>query len=82
MNKKLKEFNLTEEDKCNLIEYLDKSEFNKPEASLLVSLSLEYEFGIIDTSNYLIKETELQLLVNSVYCMSNEIKQLRKRKNG
>lgn len=82
MNKKLKEFNLTEEDKCNLIEYLDKSEYSKPEASLLIDITLEYEFDIKNNKNYLIKETELQLMVNSIFVMSNEIKQLRKRKNG
>jgi hypothetical protein len=79
MKNKIKEFNINENDKNNLIYYLDNSTYN-PEPELIINLLLEYQFNINNNKKYIIKENDLQLLVNSIYCMSSELKELRKKK--
>lgn len=75
----MKEFNLKEDDKQNLIYYLDNCKY-KSESSLIVNLLLEIQFDIKNNKNYIIGENDLMLMINSIYCMSKEIKELTQGK--
>jgi len=75
----MKEFDLEYEDKMNLIDYLSKSD-EYPDTDLIMNINLEYEFNVKNKNLYLVNETDLQLLINSVYTMSSEIQELREKK--
>ena len=75
----IKEWEIKEHDRNNMMDYIINSEYS-PEASLVVDMSLKYEFDMEEKEQLLIKKSDLQLMVNSIFLMSKEIDKLRRKR--
>lgn len=75
----IKEWEIKEHDRNNMMNYIINSEYS-PEASLVVDMSLKYEFDMEEKEQLLIKKSDLQLMVNSIFLMSKEIDKLRRKR--